>query len=293
MVARLKAGTGRFVWYELMATDVAAAASFYANVVGWSTRDSPASGLNYTLFAAGGEPVAGLLDLPEEGRRNGATPRWLGYVGVDDVDADAERLKRLGGTVYVPPTNSNIGRITIVGDPQTATLALVQDLKFGPPPAAAPFEPGHVGWHELFAADSERALAFYGDLFGWRRVDDGADPEGVYRLFSAGAETLGGIFNKPPTVPAPFWLFYLNVEDLDAASLRVQRSGGRIFEGPIELPGQIWIARGVDPQGAVFALRGTRTQEAIARDPAAEIGWSSSWGGYSSRGRLVVNKRRP
>ena len=61
----------------------------------------------------------------------GATPRWMGYVGVDDMDATADRIKRLGGAVYVPPTNSNIGRISVVADPQTATLALVKGLKPG------------------------------------------------------------------------------------------------------------------------------------------------------------------
>ena len=137
-----------------------------------------------------------------------------------------------------------------------------------------------------------RAFGFYRALFGWQPIDAGSDSAGPYQLFSAGAAKVGGIFTKPPTVLAPFWLFYLDVDDLDAASLRVRRNGGRIFEGPTSLPGEMWIARGVDPQGAVFALRGRRTREAIARDPVAEIGWSSSWGGYASRGRLVVDKRR-
>ena len=42
------------------------------------------------------------MDLPEEARKMGATPRWMGYVGVNDVDATADRIKRLGGAVYVP-----------------------------------------------------------------------------------------------------------------------------------------------------------------------------------------------
>ena len=32
----------------------------------------------------------------------------------------------LGGAVYVPPTDTNIGRIAVVADPQTANLALVK-----------------------------------------------------------------------------------------------------------------------------------------------------------------------
>ena len=35
----------------------------------------------------------------------GAQPRWMGYVGVDDVDAATDQLKRLGGTVCMPPTD--------------------------------------------------------------------------------------------------------------------------------------------------------------------------------------------
>ncbi len=42
------------------------------------------------------------------------------------VDATADRLKRLGGAVYVPPTDSNIGRIAVVADPQTATSGVAQ-----------------------------------------------------------------------------------------------------------------------------------------------------------------------
>ncbi|MGG6496886.1 UNVERIFIED_CONTAM: VOC family protein, partial [Bacteroidetes bacterium 56_B9] len=88
-------------------------------------------------------------------------------------------------------------------------------------------------------------------------------------------------FNKPAAVAVPFWLYYFNVHDLDAALERVRAGGGQVFEGPIGLPGDIWIARCVDPLGAVFALRGARSQDAIERDPAAEFGWSSAWGGIS------------
>ena len=31
---------GRFAWYELMTTDVAAARTFYAQVVGWQAEDA-------------------------------------------------------------------------------------------------------------------------------------------------------------------------------------------------------------------------------------------------------------
>ncbi len=100
---------GRFVWYELMTTDTAAAKAFYGKVVGWGTQDGPVPGLAYTLFTAGEMPVGGLMDQPEDARKMGAPPSWIGYVAVDDVDATTERVKRLGGTVHVPPRESLLG----------------------------------------------------------------------------------------------------------------------------------------------------------------------------------------
>ena len=119
---------GRFVWYELITTDVAAAKVFYADVVGWGTQDAPTPDFAYTLLTAGTTPVCGVTELPEIAQQRGATPRWAGYVGVKDIDAAADRIKRLGGAVYVPPTDSNIGRIAIVSDPQTANFALVKEI---------------------------------------------------------------------------------------------------------------------------------------------------------------------
>src|SRR5215468_5513988 len=94
---------GRFAWYELLTTDMAAARDFYASVVGWTARDAATSRFGYSLFNAGEMQVAGLMELPPEGRRMGATPRWVGYVNVDDLDATADRFMRLGGVVNVPP----------------------------------------------------------------------------------------------------------------------------------------------------------------------------------------------
>ncbi len=274
---------GRFAWYELITTDVADAQAFYTKVVGWDAQDASTPGLPYTLFTAGKASASGLMELPDEASRKGATPRWMGYVSVKDVDATADRLKALGGAVYVPPTNSNIGRISVVADPQTADLALVQGLKTGQRPPAERGKPGRVGWHELHAADWQKAFAFYGELFGWQRAGAESGPADGYQLFSAGGQTIGGMSTKRPTDPVPYWVFYINVDDIDAAIERVKTGGGQVFDGPLEMPGGNWIARCGDPQGAAFALQGQRNQDAV--------GWSTEWGEFSSKGRLVKPQR--
>jgi predicted enzyme related to lactoylglutathione lyase len=275
---------GRFAWYELITTDVAAAKAFYAKVVGWGARDASTPGLPYALFTAGTASVGGLMDLPEEGQKLGATPRWMGYVDVKDVDAMTDRLKRLGGAVYVPPTDSNIGRIAVVADPQAANLAMVTGMK--PRLRRQPADlgkPGRVGWHELLAADRQKAFAFYGELFGWQKADAEIAPADAYQLFSVGGQTIGGMFDKLSMDPVPFWLFYINVDDIDVAAERVKTAGGRVFEGPLQMKTGNWIARCGDPQGAAFALQGERNRDAV--------GWSSEWGEFSSKGRLVTPQR--
>lgn len=281
---------GRFAWYELMTTDVAAAGAFYGKVVGWDVKDASTPGLAYTVVTAGDAPVGGLMELPEEGRRLGATPRWVGYVAVDDVDATAAQIGRLGGTIFVPPTDSNIGRISVVADPQAAMFALVTEPTYGQPKPCGLDEPQRVGWHELLAADRNVIFDFYRELFGWQKAFAETDPAELYQLFSTCGQISGGIFTKLPSVSQPFWLYYFNVDDIAAAAKRVNAGGGQILQGPIELPEGCWIARCVDPQGALFALQSGRGPQRANQASAAEVGWSAKWGGVASHGRMVLPK---
>ncbi|MFL6820053.1 MAG: VOC family protein [Bradyrhizobium sp.] len=277
----------RFAWYELLTTDVPAAQAFYCDVVGWGAHDASTPDLPYTSLSVGGTPLGGLMPLPQDAKDKGARPRWMGYVGVRDVDLTTDLVKRLGGSVYVPPTNSNIGRIAVIADPQTAILGLVERSVPSGKKALEMDAPGLVGWHELLATDWAKAFTYYRELFGWERAAVDLGPTETYQLFSTGGQTAGGIFTKRPVEPVPYWLYYFNVEDIDAAADRVKRAGGQIFEGPIEVPEESWIARCIDPQGAIFALQGKRSQAARAKDPAGQVGWSTSWSGITSRGRLV------
>ncbi|MGB9366265.1 MAG: VOC family protein [Xanthobacteraceae bacterium] len=276
---------GRFVWYELVTTDVAAATAFYSRVMGWGAWDASAPGKPYILFGDGKSAISALTPLPDDARQTGAEPMWVGYVGVDDVDATAQKITRLGGAVHVPPANaSDISRFSVFTDPQAAKLALFKWLRPDQQPPAALDAPGRVGWHELLAADWERAWDFYGDLFGWQKEHADIGEAGTYQSFSAGGEMIGGMFTKPENMPVPFWLYYFNVGDLDATAQRVEAGGGQILEGPLEAWDGSWIIRCKDPQGAVFALEGPRIpkpvgyfERAATRDGSAAPRRKWSW----------------
>ena len=282
----------RFAWYELLTTDVAAASDFYGKVVGWGAMDGSTPELAYTVLTAGEVPVGGLMELPEEGRRQGATPRWVGYVAVDDIDATASQIRRRGGAVLLPPTDSNIGRVSVVADPQKATFALVEGLTYGPQQPGGLDELGHVGWHELLAQDRSRIFDFYGELFDWQKDSGETDATDFYQLFSSAGQTIGGMLTKLPSVPQSCWLYYFNVDDIGMAAKRVNDAGGRILQGPIELTDGCWIARCADPQGALFALQGARGQRDAEQPSASEVAWSAKWGGIASQGRMVLPKTK-
>ncbi|MEJ2547342.1 MAG: VOC family protein, partial [Gemmatimonadota bacterium] len=59
---------------------------------------------------------------------------------------------------------------------------------------------------------------------------------------------------RPPEMPIGAWIFYVRVDDIEAAVERVKAAGGQVLNGPMEVPGGDRVAQCQDPQGAVFAL---------------------------------------
>lgn len=252
--------TGRFVWYELMTTDMVGAEAFYRHVVGWGAQPSNLEAMAYTMFTLNDVGIGGLMAIPPDACAAGARPGWMGYVAVPDVDAEAARVEALGGHIHRHAADiPGVGRFAIVSDPQGGMLALFRGLMDSPPPLPPPGTPGLTGWHELFATDREAAFGYYEALFGWRKYEThDMGPMGIYQLYGTADVTLGGMMTKPPQMPHAVWLYYFNVDDIDAAKARVEEHGGTVMNGPIQVPGGIWILQCLDPQGAMFALVGPR-----------------------------------
>ena len=254
----------KFVWYDVMTTDPKAALAFYKAVIGWSGMDSGLPNHDYTILSIGATMIGGLMPIPEAARKADAGPAWMGYIGVDDVDAFAQKVTKAGGAIHKAPEDiPGVGRFAVAADPHGAGFILFKPASDQPPPVAAG-TPGHIGWHELYAGDRETAWSFYAKLFGWRKdtaIDMGE--MGTYQLFATGGDAVGGMMTKPPHVPAPGWLYYFNVDAIEAAIARVTANGGAVLHGPMQVPGGSWIAQCRDPQGAMFAVV-SRAKQAAA-----------------------------
>jgi len=246
---------GRPVWYELMTTDTAAAEKFYRAVIGWTAAPFDQSPNPYTLFKRGGDvQVAGLMKTPDG---MNMPPFWSMYVGVPDLDEAVSHIKRLGGSglseVIDVPT---VGRMQMMKDPQGAAFYILQPAPREERPETPP-EVGDASWRELMTTDAAAALKFYSEVFGWEpgdAIDMG--PMGKYYEFRRPVGMIGGMMNKPPEMASvpPNWGIYFLVADINAAVERVKANGGRILNGPMEVPGGDVIVNAMDPQGAAFSL---------------------------------------
>lgn len=124
--ARLVGEPGTFGWDELWTTDRKKAAEFYKGLFGWGAKEGDMGAMGvYTEWQNGGQSIGGMMEItPEMGP---APPNWLPYFMVDDCDATAEKAKASGGKLFVPPTDiPNVGRFSVIGDPQGAMFAIIK-----------------------------------------------------------------------------------------------------------------------------------------------------------------------
>ena len=249
---------GRFIWYELLTTDVEGAKAFYGEVVGWKFESAPGP-MEYTLLYAGEQRAAGLMLLPDEAKKMGAPPSWLGYIRVENAEQAVKQVVELGGKQMGSMHNMpEVGSFGVVADPQGAVFGLFA-LDMANAPERGEPGPGEVAWHELNTTDHQAAWKFYSKLAGWQHTESfEMGPEmGTYFMFESGKgePTRGGMSNmaKVHGFP-PHWTYYIGVTDIDAAAKRIDALGGKVLNGPMEVPGGDRILQATDPEGAMFAL---------------------------------------
>ena len=246
---------GRPVWYELMTTDMKAAEAFYKTVVGWQTAPFEGAGKPYTQFSRGGKNyVGGVMTKPAEVK---APPFWAMYVAVPDLKEAVSKIKRLGGKTHTEVIEiPTVGRLQMLMDPQGAAFYIIEPSVEEQRPEGPP-QLGDVSWHELMTTDLNAAMKFYQEAFGWKPTDAMDMGEmGIYQIFNRPSGRIGGMMNKPTTMAnvPPNWQIYFRVPDVDAAAERIRANGGKILNGPMDVPDGDRVVNAMDPQGAAFGL---------------------------------------
>jgi uncharacterized protein len=247
---------GNFAWMELATTDQPAAKHFYTTLFGWAAQDFPMGPDSvYTMFSLSGHQTGAAFAMSSAESGTGIPPHWQLYIAVDDADAATARAAQLGAkVVHTAFDVMTFGRMAVFQDPTGAYFSVWQarDHKG----LGLWNENGALCWADLQTRDRDRAVAFYGSLFGWE-FDPGKNKEpGGYLHIKNGSQGIGGMPDPrslPPGVPA-HWLPYILSPDCDAQTARAQELGARVLVPAMSIENQLRFSVLADPQGAVFAL---------------------------------------
>ena len=243
----------RFVWYDIMTTDLPGSIAFYTALFGWEHRPwDMGEGGQYDMLYAGEDGIGGLMPMDAA---EGIPSHWIGYVSVPDVDGACATADAAGATTCVPPSDiPTVGRFAVVEDPWGAMFS---PFRGSGPDMPAPKNPpvGNVAWNEMMSPDPERSAEFYGRLTGWTAEKMDMGPLGFYWLFKRGEDNAAGMMQLPPDAPArAHWLSYVAVADCDASAARITELGGTLLVPPTDIAqwGRFAVAR--DTAGATFGV---------------------------------------
>jgi uncharacterized protein len=108
------------------------------------------------------------------------------------------------------------------------------------------YPPGVPCWVDNLVPDPAKAMAFYGEAFGWEF--DGPGP-GDYYVAKVRGRDVAGVGLAPPGVSAG-WNTYVSVASADETA----RTGGRVLVEPVDVQPAGRLAALQDPVGAIIGL---------------------------------------
>lgn len=239
---------GRFVWRELITSDLEASRRFYGELLNWKIEKAAAvPGMDYWECSAGDRKVAGMFEL----KMNGVPSHWGSYLSVPSVDAAVDAAKARGATVMNGPMDvPDVGRMATLCDPQGAVFSVYTDVK-GDPTASGLPKLGEFCWEQLNTTDVAAAKDFYPAVTGWNVYPFG--PMEVFGLGPDMRDSAASFMAAPPGVH-PHWLTYVLAGTLTDANARATRLGAKVMMERIEVPGVGAFSVIQDPVGAYIAL---------------------------------------
>lgn len=253
---------GRFVWGDLVTSDVAAAADFYGKVFGWTfeTYGGDDDLDTYTLALADGLPIGGMVY--DKRAMKGTTPsaRWIGLVSVADVKATAAAVTSAGGKVVREPVMlGERGETAVFSDPEGVLFGVVKSKSGDPPDYAGELNEWY--WVDLWTRDVDKASTFYRTVLGYETVPvESNGPRNGVRLMSGGVAR-AGIMRKQNDKSSAAWLPYIRVANAREAAANATLAGGKVLLQPIAM-GDVIVAIVADPTGAPVG---------VVQLPAAEV----------------------
>ena len=113
---------------------------------------------------------------------------------------------------------------------------------------------GTPTWVDLGIPDLDRAMEFYGALFGWE-FDVGPEEAGRYTMCLLRGKPVAAMMPNVDSGATEFWWnMYLATDDCDGTAKRIADAGGTVLQAPMDVMDQGRMAIARDPVGAQFGL---------------------------------------
>jgi len=109
-------------------------------------------------------------------------------------------------------------------------------------------------WVDLAVDDIPKAISFYSAQFGWD-IQQGPPEVGGYSLATLGGRNVAGIGPKmgPAEMPS-MWTTYIAADDAAEIAAKVEKAGGKLLSGPMDVMdlGKMLVA--ADTTGGTFGV---------------------------------------
>ncbi len=247
---------GKPTWIDLASPDLDASKQFYNRIFGWEAQEvgGPEMG-NYTFFTLGGKLVGGGASIMMDGQHPAWTT-YIAVADADATAAKIKKAggEVVAGPMDIPgsgrmaifrdPSGAYIALWQAAGHNGAAimqepgsyawTELLTRDLA-----KAKQF------FHDVFGWDAELMP-----------LGPDAPEGASYTIWLLNGEQIGGAMDMPPMVPAQvpaYWQVYFGVADVDQSAKQIAELGGKLILEPMDYPGgRLAVAQ--DPQGAMFGI---------------------------------------
>jgi predicted enzyme related to lactoylglutathione lyase len=119
---------GTFCWADLSTPNPESAGKFYSGLFGWKIAPGEHDTSGYLHIKNGEHFIGGVP--PAKHYNPQMPPHWLIYFYVSDVDATAAKASKAGAKLYLPPmTIENVGRMSVIADPQGAAFSIFKSAR--------------------------------------------------------------------------------------------------------------------------------------------------------------------
>lgn len=114
-----------------------------------------------------------------------------------------------------------------------------------------------IGYFEIQANDTEKAVEFYTNVFGWNFTEEKGLPIKYWRIETS--EISGGLLERPAKTPPTecgtnAFTCSIEVADFDAVSSLILDNSGQIAMAKFEIPGKCWQGYFIDSDTNTFGI---------------------------------------